>query len=335
MTPRSRIVPVFVPHLGCPHQCVFCDQKTISGRPAPADADSVVEILRSAQAVSACAELAFYGGSFTAIPWERQRSLLEAAQPFLRQGFLTAIRLSTRPDCIREEQLEALAAYGVKTVELGAQSMCDGVLLASGRGHRAEDTERAARLLRERGFRVVLQMMTGLPGSDAKTDLETAERLADLKPEGVRIYPTLVLRGTPLAALWEQGIYRAETVEGAVTTCAPILGLFLSRGIPVLRLGLHPSRELEDKLLAGPYHPALGELVYSRLYRDKAERLLEKAGALPSRVTLLTDPGSISKLTGQKRANLRWLQERFGLEQLRAEAGELPPGSIAMKGKIE
>ena len=240
MTPRRRIVPVFVPHLGCTHQCVFCDQRTISGRPEPAGPETVREVLRSAQAVTACAELAFYGGSFTAIPWPEQRALLEAAAPFRETGFLTSIRLSTRPDCIRAEELDRLREYGVETVELGAQSMDDRVLLRSGRGHGAEDTVCAARLLRGRSFRVVLQMMTGLPGSDPETDLRTAQRLAELHPQGVRIYPTLVLRDTPLAALWSSGVYKARSVEEAVETCAPILTLFRDAGIPVLRLGCIP-----------------------------------------------------------------------------------------------
>ena len=330
MNPRRRIVPVFVPHLGCTHQCVFCDQRTISGRPEPAGPETVREVLRSAQAVTACAELAFYGGSFTAIPWPEQRALLEAAAPFRETGFLTSIRLSTRPDCIRAEELDRLREYGVETVELGAQSMDDRVLLRSGRGHEAEDTVRAARLLRGRGFRVVLQMMTGLPGSDPETDLRTAQRLAELHPQGVRIYPTLVLRDTPLAALWSSGVYKARSVEEAVETCAPILTLFRDAGIPVLRLGLHPSRELEARLLAGPYHPALGELVYGRLYRNKAEKLLASEKALPGSVVLLVHPGGLSKLTGQGRENLLWLKQRFALRELRAEEADLPPGTIAI-----
>ena len=330
MTPRRRIVPVFVPHLGCPHRCVFCDQKTISGMQQPAGPDTVRETLRSAQALSAWAELAFYGGSFTAIPWAEQRALLEAAQPFRESGFLTSIRLSTRPDAVTEAGLERLKAYGVETVELGAQSMDDRVLTLSGRGHKAEDTVNAVGLLRKWGYRVILQMMTGLPGADPAGDLRTAEKLAALKPDGVRIYPTLVLRGTPLASLLEQGAYSAPSLEEAVETCAPILALFRREEIPVLRLGLHPSRELEEKLLAGPYHPAFGELVQSRLYRNKAERLLAAEPVLSRDVTLLVHPGGVSKLTGQGRGNLLWLKDRFQLDSLRVKPGDLPPGAIAI-----
>lgn len=335
MTPRRRIIPVFVPHLGCPHQCVFCDQRTISGRNAPAVPETVEAALRSAQAVAAWAELAFYGGSFTAVPPRIQSALLEAAQPFRKSGFLTSIRVSTRPDCVDTESLDRLAAYGVEMVELGAQSMSDRVLEASGRGHRAEDTVRACTLLQERGFRVILQMMTGLPASGPEEDLYTARRLAELGPDGVRIYPTLVLRGTALAEMLERGEYRAKTTEETVETCAPIVRIFRERGIPILRLGLHPSRELEDKLLAGPYHPALGELVYSRLYRDEAERLLMARNRLPETITLLVGESALSKMTGRGKANLLWLRDRFRLREVRAMVGDLPDGTIAIKEESE
>ena len=335
MTPRRRIVPVFVPHLGCPHQCVFCDQRTISGRIAPAAPETVQEALRSAQAVAAWAELAFYGGSFTAVPSPVQISLLEAAQPFRKNGFLTSIRVSTRPDCIDAESLDRLAGYGVETVELGAQSMSDRVLQASGRGHLAEDTVRACAVLRERGFRIVLQMMTGLPASDPQEDLKTAWQLAELVPDGVRIYPTLVLKGTALGDMLARGEYRAQTTEEAVETCSAIVRLFRERGIPILRLGLHPSRELEEKLLAGPYHPALGELVYSRIYRDEAECLLSARERIPEDVTLLVHPSGLSQLTGRGRENLLWLRDRFRLRQVRAEVGDLPSGTLAIKEDSE
>jgi histone acetyltransferase (RNA polymerase elongator complex component) len=192
----------------------------------------------------------------------------------------------------------------------------------------------AVRLLRDKGFSVVLQMMTGLPGADPAGDLETAKKLAALRPDGVRVYPTLVLRDTPLAELWERGTYRAQTVEEAVETCAPILDLFRRESIPVMRLGLHPSRELEDKLLAGPYHPALGELVWSRLYRNEAERVLAGERELSRNTTLLVRDRDISKLTGQGKGNLRWLKERFGLDSLTVRTGDLPPGAIAIAENI-
>jgi histone acetyltransferase (RNA polymerase elongator complex component) len=293
----------------------------------------VEQILRQAAAFPRQGEkrqLAFYGGSFTAIPVHLQNALLQPAHEAVLRGEIDSVRLSTRPDAVDPETLERLRSYGVRTVELGAQSMDDRVLLLSGRGHRAGDTVNAVRLLRDKGFSVVLQMMTGLPGADPAGDLETAKKLAALRPDGVRVYPTLVLRDTPLAELWERGTYRAQTVEEAVETCAPILDLFRRESIPVMRLGLHPSRELEDKLLAGPYHPALGELVWSRLYRNEAERVLVGERELSRNTTLLVRDRDISKLTGQGKGNLRWLKERFGLDSLTVRTGDLPPGAIAI-----
>ena len=335
MTPRRRIIPVFVPHLGCKHQCVFCDQKQISGRAAPAGPETVQQVLSSAQASTGGAELAFYGGSFTAVPRERQRQLLEAAQPYLASGLLSSIRVSTRPDCVDPEALDLLAAYRVETVELGAQSMDEAVLRASGRGHGPEDTRNAASLLRERGFRVILQMMTGLPGADDLSDLRTAESLAALEPDGVRIYPTVVLRDTPLAELWRRGLYRARTVEQAVETCAPIAALFLRAGIPIIRLGLNPDRELESRgVLAGAYHPALGELVYARLYRQRAEERIAAMSPRPERLTILVSPDAVSRMTGQHRENLTYLQGRFGLAGIRVRTGEIPRGELEILADI-
>jgi histone acetyltransferase (RNA polymerase elongator complex component) len=334
MTPRRRIVPVFVPHLGCPHRCVFCDQKTISGMQQPAGPDTVRETLRSAQALSAWAELAFYGGSFTAIPWAEQRALLEAAQPFRESGFLTSIRLSTRPDAVTEAGLERLKAYGVETVELGAQSMEDRVLRLSGRGHRAEDTVRAASLVKASGMGLVLQMMTGLPGASPELDYHTAEALAALQPDGVRVYPTVILRSTALEALWRAGKYRAHTVSDAVETCAPIAALFLRAGIPILRLGLNPTEALSGgEAVGGAYHPALGELVYSKLYLDLAREKLRALPRRPRQVELLVASSRVSQMTGRKKSNLLALRWEFGLEGISVSGGAFPPETVEI-GKI-
>ena len=332
MSPRGRIIPIFVPHLGCPNDCVFCNQRKISGSLFPAAGADVTSVLQEAKSWSSPAELAFYGGSFTAIPLGQQRELLAAAQPFYAGGFLTGIRVSTRPDAMAPEALAQLEEFGVQTVELGAQSMDDAVLQRCGRGHSAAQTVEAVRLLRTRGFRVVLQMMTGLPGSDPAGDLETARRIAALQPEGVRIYPTVVLQDTPLYELWRRGLYKAHSVEDAVETCAPILRLFQEAGIPVLRLGLNPTEELRGgAAAAGAYHPALGELVHARLYLEDARRLLRQAGP-PGRAELQVHPRCLSKLLGQKRENLRILQAEFALETLNVVKNPaLEPGKLAIR----
>ena len=273
-------------------------------------------------------ELAFYGGSFTAIPEAEQEALLAAAIPARESGAVSAIRVSTRPDAVTVEKLARLRRYGVETVELGAQSMCDEVLRRSGRGHTREDTVKAAKLVKDAGFALILQMMTGLPGSNDTRDIETARSIAALAPDGVRIYPTVIIQNTPLEDLWRAGKYREHTVEEAVCVCARILPIFDAAGIPVIRLGLNPSDELSGgAAVGGAYHPALGELVRSRLWRDKAETLL--SGAMPGEdIVLGVAPNRISVMTGQHRANLLYLQERFALRSIRVCAAKVPDGEI-------
>ena len=319
MSARASIVPVFVPHLGCPHRCVFCDQRRISGETRPVGAETVREALAAAAELpdhGTKRQLAFYGGSFTAIPEARQIELLSAAREGIERGRIDSIRLSTRPDAIDSEILERLKRYGVETIELGAQSMDEDVLLASGRGHTAEDVRRAARLVKTAGFQLILQMMTGLPGDTDEKSLFTAKELIALRPDGVRIYPTVVVRGTELHDIWRKGLYREHTVEDAVRVCAKLLPLFTEAGIPVIRLGLNPTDELSGgEAVAGAYHPALGELVRSRILRDRAEKLL--AGAEPgSRAVLAVQPRLLSQMLGPGRSNAAALKERLRLAEL-------------------
>ena len=327
MTPRRRILPIFVPHAGCPNDCVFCNQKRISGSLLPASAETV-RIAVSTLAPGSGYELAFYGGSFTAIPETEQEVLLAAALPARESGAVSAIRVSTRPDAVTKEKLARLRFYGVETVELGAQSMCDEVLLRCGRGHTSADTVKAAKLVKDAGFTLILQMMTGLPGSGEARDIQTARSIAALHPDGVRIYPTVIIRDTPLEDLWRAGKYREHTVEDAVRVCAHILPIFDAAGIPVIRLGLNPSDELSGgAAVAGAYHPALGELVRSRLWRDKAETVL--SGVEPGEdVVLGVSQNRVSVMTGQHRANLSYLQERFALRSLRVCAADVTDGEI-------
>lgn len=318
---RQRIIPIFVPHLGCPNDCVFCNQRRISGSPLPASGGDVTRTLENARANQmAGAQLAFYGGSFTAIDPAMQEELLGAAQPFLKDGTISSIRLSTRPDAIDEKVIARLRAYGVETVELGAQSMDDRVLYEAGRGHTARETETAAGLLKAAGFSLVLQMMTGLPGADEQADMETARKIISLRPDGVRIYPTVVVRNTPLEDMWRCGAYKEHTVESAVNVCAHILPLFEAAGIPVIRLGLNPTEELSGGgAVAGAYHPALGELVRSEILRRRAAELLcgvPKGGF----VTLGVAPARVSAMTGQKRRNVDRLIKECSLSGLKIKA---------------
>ena len=210
--------------------------------------------------------MAFYGGSFTAIPVTEQISLFEAAKPYLDDGTISSIRLSTRPDAIDDEVLARLKRYSVQTVELGAQSLCDKVLYLSGRGHTAKEVEDASRLVKEAGFELILQMMTGLPGDTDESCLETAKKIIALKPNGVRIYPTVIVRDTALYDMWKAGKYKEHTVEDAVRVCAKLTKLFDFSGIPIIRMGLNPTEDLSGgDAVGGAYHPALGELVRSRM----------------------------------------------------------------------
>ena len=331
MSARAQILPVFVPHLGCPHACVFCNQRRISGAQSPAKPEDVKNLTAQSAAFlpqGGKRQLAFYGGSFTAIPEKEQEALLSAAKEALDRGEIDAIRLSTRPDAIDDAVLARLHRYGVGTVELGAQSMDDGVLRQSGRGHTAADVERASALVRAAGFELILQMMTGLPGSDDEKDVETARRLIALKPDGVRVYPTVIVKDTPLYDMWRSGAYREHTVEDAVRVCAVIVPLFEAAQIPIIRLGLNPTEELSGgAAVAGAYHPALGELVKSRVLLNKARALLQTA-APGSRVTITVGRGKTSQMTGQKRENLRRLTEEFRLAGLRVRENPAENGEI-------
>ena len=322
MSTREHILPVFVPHFGCPHDCVFCNQRHISGEQVPATAETVRQMILKAGQRSVGhdkLQLAFYGGSFTAIPEEDQLFLLQAAKEALNSGTISSVRLSTRPDAINESVLHRLQAYGVETIELGAQSLCDEVLMLSGRGHSAEDVRRASQMIRESGFRLILQMMTGLPGDTPSRSIATAEEIISLQPNGVRIYPTVIVKDTALYTLWQRNEYREHTVDDAVALCAQLVPLFEDAGIPVIRVGLNPTEELSGgAAVAGAYHPALGELIRSRMLRNEAEILLQ--GTAPgSRICLEVPQGKLSQMIGQRRENLRFLQERFTLSSVRVK----------------
>ena len=328
MTPKRRIIPVFVPHVGCPNNCVFCDQKKISGSLLPASPEDVSRAIENAAAVipkGETAELAFYGGSFTAIPAAEQEALLAAARKYDVVG---PIRVSTRPDRIDAEALALLKKYGVGTVELGAQSMDDEVLRLSGRGHKAADTERAAKLVKASGFDLILQMMTGLPGDTAEKSFATARRIAALGPDGVRIYPTVIIRATPLEDMWRAGLYKEHTVFEAVEWCVPVVQTFWEGNITIIRLGLNPTDDLSGgQAVAGAYHPALGTLVYSRLYYERARELLAGAGEL-ERATLGVEQRAVSYMAGMRRENVLALEREFSPVKIRIIPAKVGMGIV-------
>ncbi len=327
---RNSIIPVFIPHLGCPHDCVFCNQKRISGSLLPACPEDVTKAIEEGLEKCEKAELAFYGGSFTAIPVDEQLALLDAVKPYLESGRIESIRLSTRPDAISADILDMLWEKGVRTIELGSQSMIDSVLAASWRGHTAADTVKAAEMIKNAGFKLILQMMTGLPGSDMEKDIESARRIAALRPDGVRIYPTVIIRDTALADMWREGVYDEHTVEAAAEVCSEILPVFEEAGIPVIRLGLNPTDELSGgDALGGAYHPALGEIVKSRVFLKKAREKLRVVEA-GSSVIIGVHSSCVSQMTGQKRSNIDALMSEFALKKLKIWACDVEKGEIVV-----
>lgn len=307
-------ISVFVPHVGCPHKCSFCDQRTISGAqslPCGRDVREVCEqALREVRSPENT-EIAFFGGSFTAIPRDYMLELLEAAKEYVGEGKFMGIRCSTRPDCISAEVLELLKGFGVTAIELGAQSMKDEVLEANERGHTAQDVVNASRLIREHGFELGLQMMTGLYKSSLADDMDTARKIADLAPDTVRIYPVAVLRGTRLGQLYLSGEYAPVPFDEMVEVCADIMKLFTDKGIRVIKCGLHASEFVEQDMVAGYYHPAFRELCEAAIYRSIILDAIEKE--LPDcrgKVTAEVSSRCISKAVGQKRANIEFFRER-------------------------
>ena len=314
---NNSIIPVFIPHIGCPMNCVFCDQRRISGSLLPATADSVRRDVSAALEklpAGSRPQIAFYGGSFAAIPAGEQEELLGAAFEFISDGRCSSLRLSTRPDAIDPERLDRLERYGVRVIELGSQSMDDEVLVLTNRGHTAEDTVRAAGLIKSRGFSLILQMMTGLPGSTPEKDIATARRIAGLGPDGVRIYPTVIVRGTELYDMWRSGAYREHTVEDAVAVCAKIVPIFAAAHIPVIRLGLNPTDDLSGgEAAAGAYHPALGELVLSRIYLERLLGMLDGCRG-SGLLTVAVHPSRVSVMVGQHRANAEAIRSLTGMK---------------------
>ena len=292
--------------------CSFCDQRSITGEHSAPIAEQVYALLEEQaehlKQKEIAAEIAFFGGSFTAIPRGYMLELLDAAKAAVeRFPVYSGIRCSTRPDCINEEIVGILKGYGVTAVELGAQSMNDEVLLANDRGHTAEDVRRAAKLIKQSGIELGLQMMTGLYKDTSERCLETADEFINLSPKTVRIYPTVILKNTQLGELFVSGEYNSFSFDDTVELCAVLLQKFERNGIKVIRLGLHASPDVEREMLGGVYHPALREIVESRIFlKDMKSRLadLEKGCHL-----IYTDPRNISKAIGQKKCNIKALAE--------------------------
>ena len=320
-------IPIFIPHLGCPNQCVFCNQRTISGVDS-FNIDNVQKQIEDALATihsSQEAEIAFFGGSFTGIDRELMISLLKLANEYIQCGRVKSIRCSTRPDYINDEILDILSRYGVTTIELGLQSTSDKVLTITKRGHTYTDEETACRLIVDHGFRLGGQMMIGLPGSTLHDEIETAKFIAKVGAVEARIYPTIVFHDTELFEMSKNKLYAPIETHDAIERSARILQIFDDNGVDVIRIGLCASENLndEEKYYAGPNHPALGEMVESALFYNKITSYLDKEKTHDDiALCVYVSKGSLSKVIGQKKSNKIRLIREFGFADLKFKEDE-------------
>lgn len=326
---RHTVIPIFIPHKGCPFDCIYCNQKAISGEMSEMTVERMREIIEEHLATiseNTYVEIGFYGGSFTGIDKDQQILFLQAANEYFAPGRVRSIRLSTRPDYITSEILEYLKAYNVKTIELGAQSLDRMVLARSCRGHSIEDVENASVLIKEFGFELGIQTMIGLPEDDAGKALDTAKRVVRMKPNVVRIYPTLVIKETFLEKMYRSGEYNPLTLENAVGLCAQLLDLYEMNGIQVIRVGLQPTDAINENMdvVAGPFHPAFRQLVESKRMMNRMTEELQTANLENSYgIEIYASPSEISNVIGQKRSNIEALKSRYGFEIVKVRSDEM------------
>ena len=338
---KQYIIPIFVPHLGCPNDCIFCNQKSISGQKSNMIKEKAKEIienyLKSIDKENAQIEIAFFGGSFTAIEEERQEELLQVASEFVKSGQVSSIRVSTRPDAIDKNILKRLKKYKVKTIELGVQSSNNYILKRINRGHTFEDVKRAAKLIRWNGFRLGVQMMVGLPESTTIDEINTAKELIKLKPKMVRIYPVLVIKNTPLEKELEKGTYKPLTVVQAVEVCKEIVRLFHDKNIDIIRIGLQPTDEISEpgseksEVVAGPYHPAFRQLVESAMWYDAIVGKIKRLNVKVKEVEVTVNPVDANNVIGHKKENVKNLKELYDVNLVLKQDSKMKQG----KSKIE
>jgi histone acetyltransferase (RNA polymerase elongator complex component) len=315
------IVPLFLMNRGCPHRCVFCNTRQIAGK---FEEPLTEEHMRRMAAFytghgktkSKPVELAFYGGNFTGMEEQEQVRLLEVADALIRDGIIHQVRISTRPDDLSSGSFDLLAKHQVRTIEIGAQSMMDDVLSLARRGHTAEDVSRAVRLAKDRGFSVGIHLMAGLPGDNEEKFAETIQKVIALRPDMVRLHPTLVFQETPLAAMYQAGEYAPLTLSEAIALCKRALVQFEKARIPLIRLGLQETELMKapGSILAGPFHPAFRSLVEASIFMDMATRLLLEGDVAGSKASFSVSPRDVSSFRGEKNGNIRALMKHFGLD---------------------
>ena len=335
------IIPIFVPHLGCPNDCIFCNQKSISGQKKNITKEEarkqIDEFLENLKDKKEDKEIAFFGGSFTGIEEEKQNELLELANEYIRDGKVKSIRISTRPDYIDKKILKKLKKYKVKTIELGVQSANDYILKRAGRGHTFEDVKKASKLIRRYGFTLGHQMMVGLPESTRKDEINTAKELIKLKPKIVRIYPVLIVKGTKLEKEYKEGKYKPLSVVQAVETCKELLRMFAEKKIEIIRVGLQNTDEISDpqnaksEVIDGPYHPAFRQLVESSLWCDSIIDKIKKLNVKVKEVEVTVNPIDANNVIGHKKENIKKLKEIYEVDLKIKQDEKMKQG----KSKIE
>ncbi|MEA3422823.1 MAG: radical SAM protein [Bacillota bacterium] len=307
-------IPIFVPHKGCPFECVFCNQKAITGVRDELDKNEIIKLietnLSSIDRATTYIEIAFFGGTFTGIPLRKQIEYLEIGNSYIESGRIDGIRISTRPDYINEKILMVLKKYGVTTIELGVQSLDKNVLIKSKRGHTIGDVIRASNLIKYYKFELGLQMMIGLPGDNYNLSYKTAQEIIRLKPDSVRIYPTLVFKYTELCKMYENDQYKALSLEDAIEHTSDLLQLFYSNNVNVIRVGIQPTDELLNgsDVIAGPFHPAFKYLVEARMFRNAIEG---KINAVDNEVTVIVNRKDSANLVGHLKENTRYFTKVF------------------------
>lgn len=319
MSKTNVTIPFFIPHLGCRHRCVFCNQVYTSNTNTPPDEDDIINkvelYLKNIKSSVQHVEIAFFGGSFTGLDTELQKKYLAIAHEYYSKKMIQGIRLSTRPDYINKPILHLLKEYTVTTIELGVQSFHDDVLKASNRGHTVDDTTNAIACIKNAGFNLIIQLMPGLPCDTSEKSIESAHIACKLQPNGVRIYPTIVIKDTGLAKLFIDGNYIPMTLEEAVALTARMYSIFTMNNIPVIRMGLHPfANDISSTILAGPYHPSFGYLVKSRYCRNQLQNMLHQAVAnngTSTRYIIELPALHAAEYLGPHRENIAFLQNRF------------------------
>lgn len=338
---KEYIIPIFVPHLGCPHHCTFCNQKKISGQTKMVTTKDVKETieyyLKNFKDSHKYVEVAFFGGSFTAIDKKIQEELLKAVQPYIENKKVHSIRVSTRSDAIDKDILKMLKKYHVKTIELGVQSMNNYILSKCKRGHTVEDVKKASKLIRFHGFVLGHQMMIGLPESTVQDEINTAKELIKLKPKIVRVYPVLVIKETKLAEEYEKGEYNPLTVTQAVERCKAVVDLFNQKKINVIRIGLQNTKEISapsnesSQVVAGPFHPAFRQLVESSMWYDTIVDEIKKINTKVISVKIMSNEENINLIIGHKKENVLKLKEIYDVD-ISVEANEeIKPGKFKLE----